>query len=164
MLVVPEEMRGELRRPLGELLQLRDFLDKYGKRKIIAVGDIVTLALLGRGIKPFAAVYDFRSMRSRLERQGREKIGSAYPSPLVAQNPPGKITDELEKEAEKIAKAGGALFVDGEEDLAALVLMRISPRDCVIMYGQPGEGVVAVECNEKSREKAEELLKRMKGG
>lgn len=164
MLVVPEEMRKELRKPLGELLQFGDFLEKYGKRKIIAVGDIVTLALLGRGMRPFAAVYDFRSMRSELEKEGREKISSAYPSPLVAENPPGKITDELEKEAEKISKAGGALFVEGEEDLAALVFMRISPRDCVIMYGQPGEGVVAVECNEKSRKKAEELFKKMRRG
>ncbi len=163
MPIVPEEMRKELKKPLGALMQFGEFISKYGKMKIISVGDIVTLSLLERGIKPFLAVYDFRTMRSGLGKSDRERIKAAYPSFSTVKNPPGSITVELEERAKELSKKGGALFVEGEEDLAALVFMKISPGGCVILYGQPNEGVVAVECNEKSRKKAEGFFARLKG-
>lgn len=162
MPIVPEEMRKELKKPLGALMQFEEFISKYGGMKIISVGDIVTLSLLERGIMPFLAVYDFRTMRSELEESGRQKIKAAYPYFSTVKNPLGSITGELEKAAEGLAKKGGALFVEGEEDLAALVFMKISPDGYVILYGQPDEGVVAIECNEKSRKKAEGFFARLK--
>lgn len=164
MPAIPEDVRQELKKPLGELMQFRDFLARYRGKRIIAVGDIVTLSLLESGIRPFLAVYDFRTMRAGLEERGKDKIRAAYPEFLAAKNPPGEITRELEGVASSLSKEGGALFVEGEEDLAALVFMRISPPGCVIIYGQPEEGVVAVECGEKSREKAEKMFERIGKG
>ncbi len=162
MLEVPEALRAELKKPLGELMGMDAFISEYGKSRIISVGDIVTLSLLEKGIRPFLAAYDFRSMRHDIEKRMRERIKGAYSTYSTARNPPGTITEELEAAAASMAGKGGALYVEGEEDLAALVFMRISPEGCVIVYGQPDEGVVAVECNEKSRRKAELILGKMK--
>ncbi len=161
MYIVPEEMRAVLRRPVGALMQFDDFVLKYGKRKIIAVGDIVTLSLLSSGIAPFIAVYDFRTLRSKLGDEEQGKIRAHYPKPETANNPPGTITEELENKAAEISRRGGALFVNGEEDLAALAFMLVSPPECVIIYGQPYEGVVAVECGEEAKKKARGFFKKM---
>lgn len=162
MLVVPEELREQLKRPLGKLMQMDEFVSEYGKKKIISVGDIVTASLLELGVMPFLAVYDFKTMRNELGVREKNIIEKTYPKPDCAKNPAGEISDELEKKASSVLKKGGALFVKGEEDLATLVFMRISPEGCVILYGQPKEGVVAVECDEKSRKKADEFLRKMR--
>ncbi|MEW6528692.1 MAG: DUF359 domain-containing protein [Candidatus Micrarchaeota archaeon] len=160
MFIVPKEMRKELKKPLGTLMQLGEFIEKYGKMKIIAVGDIVTISLLERGIKPFLAVYDFRTMRVDLEKKEKKKIKNSYFEFCSAQNQPGTINEELEKVAKKLIKKGGALFIDGEEDLSTLVFMKIAPKDCIIVYGQPNKGVVAITCNKKSKKLAASFLKK----
>ncbi len=160
-MIIPQGMRQELRRPLGRLMQMDGFISAYGKGKIISVGDVVTFSLLKAGIRPFISVYDFRSMRREVEGMVRAEIRKAYPDFSTAQNPAGSISAELERACARLAKAGGALYVEGEEDLAALVLMRICG-DGVIAYGQPEEGVVAVECGAKSMEKAEQIFRKIR--
>jgi uncharacterized protein (UPF0218 family) len=50
------------------------------------------------------------------------------------------------------------IIVEGEEDLAVIPLVICSPEGAVILYGQPGEGVVVCEVDWKARKKARELL------
>jgi len=50
------------------------------------------------------------------------------------------------------------LIVDGEEDLAPLVLHPLCPIGSVILYGQPGKGVVIRWCDEESKERCRNLL------
>lgn len=159
MLIISEEIREELRKPQGKLISMNNFVKKYGKTKIIAVGDIVVLALIANGIKPFLAIYDFKTRREALEKNEQDKLNAVYPIFSKVKNPPGTITYELEKKLPELLKIGGALFIDGEEDLATLVLMRICPDGFIIIYGQPNQGVVVIECNEKTRKKAEKFFK-----
>jgi GTP-dependent dephospho-CoA kinase len=160
MLVVPESLKMELKMPLGDLMQMPEFLSRYRSKKIVAVGDVIAASLLENGITPFIAVYDFRSMRKKVG-DIRARIKEAFPEFSSAKNPAGTITEELKDKAQRILLSGGALFVEGEEDLAALVFMRICPKGCIIAYGQPAEGIVAVECGPKSREKAEAIFGKM---
>lgn len=44
------------------------------------------------------------------------------------------------------------IFVDGEEDLAAVALMLMLPLGSVIYYGQPNDGLVEMEVTEKRKE------------
>ncbi|MBU0586247.1 DUF359 domain-containing protein [Candidatus Micrarchaeota archaeon] len=158
---ITEELRYELKKPLGELLSIDSFLEKYKKKKIIAVGDIVLLSLLEKGLEPFIAVYDFKSMRKDLPLNLQEIIKNKYHDPLIAKNPAGEITDDLQNSVKKILKTGGALFVEGEEDLASLVFMNLNLKDGIIIYGQPNEGVVAVIMNEETRKKAVNLFRKI---
>ena len=140
------------------------FVLKYGKAKIIAVGDIVVLSLLEKGIRPFASVFDFRSMRTEISEEQKKRLMLEYPSPACVSNPPGTITEGLEKASKSLANKGGALLVEGEEDLASLVLAADSKLGAVLVYGQPNEGVVAIECGQNIRKKASAILGKIKIG
>jgi hypothetical protein len=80
---------------------------------------------------------------------------------LNAVNPPGTITDELWTTIQKsfdIAQGSNVLIVvDGEEDLAVIPCVLMAPEGSLILYGQPGEGVVLVEAD-KVKETAKEML------
>jgi uncharacterized protein (UPF0218 family) len=162
MRVFPESARSELKKPLGELSDLGSLMSKFQNRKLIAVGDVIVLSLLEKGIRPFISVYDFQTMRKGISAAQKEKLGQAFPNALLAENPAGGISEDLEKKCKQISKNGGAILVKGEEDLATLVFMRLSIDNSVILYGQPNQGVVAVECTKESREKAEQLFKMLK--
>jgi hypothetical protein len=50
------------------------------------------------------------------------------------------------------------VIVKGEEDLAVLPLVEIMPDETIILYGQPGEGLVLCEVSEQLRQDAQKLL------
>jgi uncharacterized protein (UPF0218 family) len=55
------------------------------------------------------------------------------------------------------------VVVDGEEDLATLPALVAAPTGASIVYGQPGEGMVLVEVDLTSTDRARDLLSRMRG-
>ncbi|MDD5337228.1 MAG: DUF359 domain-containing protein [Candidatus ainarchaeum sp.] len=163
-MIVPESVRTELREPLGSLMDFQSFISSYGKRKIVAVGDAVVLALLRAKIESFVSVFDFSTRRNPIPEKERSELAAKYPEPLVCENPAGTIAEALEQSAKLVLKTGGALRIVGEEDLAALVFMRLCPDALIIVYGQPEKGVVAIECNEASRRKAENFFRKIRKG
>jgi hypothetical protein len=60
------------------------------------------------------------------------------------------------KEALKHPRA--MIFVDGEEDLAVIPLVIASDEGSVILYGQPGVGVVLRLVDREAKEKARDML------
>ncbi|MEC7744758.1 MAG: DUF359 domain-containing protein, partial [Candidatus Thermoplasmatota archaeon] len=50
------------------------------------------------------------------------------------------------------------IIVNGEEDLAPLLLHPLSPVGAVVLYGQPGKGVVVRVCGEESKGRCRHLL------
>ncbi len=59
---------------------------------------------------------------------------------------------------EAVSDPPALVFVDGEEDLAVIPLVLASPDGSIILYGQPGEGVVLREVDESARREARVLL------
>ena len=53
------------------------------------------------------------------------------------------------------------IIVDGEEDLAPLILHPLAPMGSVILYGQPGRGVVIRFTDLDSKSRCRELLESM---
>jgi len=49
------------------------------------------------------------------------------------------------------------IIVNGEEDLAVIPCVLMAPNDSIILYGQPGEGIVVVEAD-KLKETAKRML------
>jgi uncharacterized protein (UPF0218 family) len=148
---LPEELRSVLRRPLGRLFQNVDqALQAIGKPRLLAsVGDAVTCELIKRGITPDLAVVDHRIMREPISEEMNALL--KWPTRTVkVRNPAGTLTDEL-MEALKLPTPL-RIEVEGEEDLATLACGMLLPEGAVILYGQPGEGVVAVEVTAQERE------------
>ena len=162
---LPDEVRPLLKRPLGQLFSdvatAVERLRRLHPPKLIAVGDVVTAELLEAGLKPDVAVVDMMVMRSPADEKTKRAIENFEAAIVKVKNPAGTITQEL-REALETARSPLKIVVDGEEDLATLPAVLLAPLSSVVVYGQPGEGLVLVEVTEQKKREFEELLNRFK--
>ncbi|MCK4319359.1 DUF359 domain-containing protein [Candidatus Micrarchaeota archaeon] len=157
MLKLPDNLRKELRKPFGKFV--KDFSKLKGK-KIFAIGDETVLVLLKNNIIPYVSVFDFKIMRKPVTEKQKKTLLSVFKNPLTLRNPAGTISHEALPMVEKMMMNGGAVLVDGEEDLLALLFIYLL-KEGVVLYGQPKEGMVMVEPSEKTRKKALSILEKM---
>jgi hypothetical protein len=162
-LYLPEELREELRKPLGNVYErfgdLLSAIKQLRPPKIISVGDVVTSNFLNSGILPDLSIVDGKVMRDPYTPQKRVR----YPHKEVRiRNPAGCIRGEL-REAIKEAIFGTRtkIYVIGEEDLSVLPCIEHAPTRAVIVYGQPNEGAVLVEVGDEVKGKIANIYERM---
>lgn len=159
---LPENLREELKKPLGKIIDECELAEKVKNKKTAVVGDVATLALYKKNINPEIAVVDFKSERKYSE-ELKQKIQSVDSRTVKISNPPGTITEELWNaiaraydENEKIR-----IEVQGEEDLAALACIYLAPENTVVLYGLPGKGLVAVDVTQKEKKIVKKVLDAM---
>lgn len=166
-LALPDEMRSELKVPIGALFEgepreniarLRGMIGRLRPPMLATVGDFVSKNVLESGLDPDIVVVDHRIMRSDVEPldlEGRVKV--------MARNPRGTIdADAWRALGDAVTlKKGVAVIVEGEEDLLVLPLISLAPLGSLIIYGQPGAGMVAVEVTEEQKGWAEGFMERM---
>ncbi|HHT18322.1 MAG: GTP-dependent dephospho-CoA kinase family protein [Euryarchaeota archaeon] len=150
MLILQENLRSELKKPIGDLYssldKVEDFLkSKYKQELLISVGDVTTHNLLKVGLIPHLGIID-----NIVERKPANYEITYDNVTLNAENPPGVITDQLQETIKKsfpLIKSGFhvVIRVDGEEDLAVLPCILTAPSGSLVLYGQPGEGLVVCE-------------------
>lgn len=159
MVRIPDKVRSQLKKPLGKLYKdFREIRRLSKDHRIISVGDVCTLGLLAMGIRPHLAVYDFRFMRHELDSGMRNTLNLHYSEPRRYSNPPGTLSDEILGDAGALIDSGGAVLVEGEEDLTALAfILRGTDKD-VIVYGQPNMGLVVVLPDERLKKRIEAWL------
>lgn len=156
MLRLQDQFRDLFRRPFGILFpDISEVIPILSGRVVYSVGDVVTDSLLSRGIYPDIAVIDGYTMRSPFLRTPLY----AGASHIRVNNPAGMITQDLIDGLDlALASPPALVFVDGEEDLAVIPLVIAAPNGAVVLYGQPGEGVVLREIDDAAREEAKVLL------
>jgi uncharacterized protein (UPF0218 family) len=157
MLTLPEEHRKLFKEPFGTLhTSIAEVLSVLTCTKVYAVGDVVTHNLQKHGIVPEVAVVDGYTMRSPCKR-----LPDLSGPCIRVKNPPGTITDELLHALDDaVSQAPTTIIVDGEEDLAAIPMVIAAPLGSVVLYGQPGEGVVLRTVTPEAKETAHEYLSR----
>jgi uncharacterized protein (UPF0218 family) len=163
--VLSPYLRRKLKKPLGRLFRSVDvrgeeFLALVTRSSlVVTVGDRVTETLQETtGRPPDVFVVDGMERRS-----AREIPRVAHGSTLKAKNPAGRITKSA-RSAIKRAFAGEKpvmVLIDGEEDLLTIPAVIEAPLGAVVFYGQPLEGVVAVEVDERSKGRARDVLRQM---
>jgi uncharacterized protein (UPF0218 family) len=163
--VLTPPLRRRLKKPLGRLFLAVDVRGEEflalvtGAPFTVAVGDRVTETLQETtGRSPDVFVVDGMERRS-----AREVPRIAHASTVKAKNPAGRIT-KAALGAMKRAFAGEKpvmVLIEGEEDLLTIPAVIEAPLGAVVFYGQPLEGVVAVEVDAKSKARAREILERM---
>jgi uncharacterized protein (UPF0218 family) len=161
-LLLPDELRPRLRKPLGRLFPgVRELLRAAEKTRgrLVTVGDRVTFEMISMGLRPDVAVVDLREKRKPVKLEIREKLKGKI---VRVKNPAGSLTPELFS-ALASAEDGTLIIVDGEEDLAALPAILLSPDGSAVVYGQPGEGAVLVRVSERKRREVWEIIKSFKG-
>lgn len=162
-LVLPDDMRDELARPVGRLV-LEEALKRHieGSPRVITVGDVVTVTLLRTGMTPDVAVFDYRTRRAD-EHACRARIADMEGRLVKVENPPGRITKALWKAVKDAVRARDRVKVEvsGEEDLAALVAIVNAPEGAQVIYGIPNKGLMVVRVDEGSRALASDAVMRM---
>jgi len=161
-LKLPENLREDLKIPLGDLINDIDVNNKNIQTKInpksvlITVGDRTTENMLQLGLKPQIQIIDGLEKRN----QRIVPTDDAVNTNLSCRNPPGEITKESIQVIQKAfsSEPPVRITVDGEEDLLVLPVCIAAPENSVVMYGQPNEGLVIVHITPEIRAKVQKIL------
>jgi pantetheine-phosphate adenylyltransferase len=141
---------------------------------VVTVGDEVTrlmqLAWAQKlGLVPRLCVFDFKV--NRIEKYKKiQDLGFMIQEYHIVEteNPPGCITSDLviavENAFKKIHDSGFMIHdsivikINGEDDLAGVPAILLAPLGTIVLYGQPGQGIVVVEVTEKKKEELVALI------
>jgi uncharacterized protein (UPF0218 family) len=167
-LQLPDDLRDQLKNPLGNLISDNDpnrenILKKISAESIlITVGDRTTENMLQLGLKPQIQIIDGLEKRNQRIVPADDTINTN----LYCKNPPGKITEEsmlIIQKAFSLARGESSvrITVDGEEDLLVLPVCIHAPKNSIVMYGQPNEGLVIVTITPEIRAKVQKILDAM---
>lgn len=170
MLILTKDLRQEFKKPLGDLYASFDeAISKINPNSfLISVGDETTKNLIESGLKSDISIIDNLIQRKNSNYQF-ENHDNIFNNILKAENPPGTISNslwetielainyKLESSNSSSKKNNFLIVVNGEEDLAVLPCILMAPKNTVILYGQPNEGVVLVDV-QKAKNKAKKFI------
>ncbi len=164
MLVLPEKLREDVRKPFGKVYSGKAAMEACRKagRPLVSVGDQCASDLIDAGIAPDILIFDFKIKRVEIPREMKEKLAPHAKEAFVVLSAAGVISDELEIAVVRALGDGkGAVMVVGEDDLSSLLVMAHAKQGTLV-YGQPNEGAVVVGLGgKKIVEKARAFLGRM---
>lgn len=167
--VLTDDLRYILKKPIGILVrgaigetshELKELLKSKKWVRLIVVGDVISRTIMEMNLKANLYITDSKSLRIPVE---EPKLATVVEKIYTAYNPPGCISSEAE-DAIKRALADECISwirVEGEEDLLTLTAIAEAPLNSVVLYGQPNEGVVVVEVDEKVKLWAKKILEKM---
>jgi hypothetical protein len=166
LLLLPKNLRNELKIPLGKLIQnnsseKEDYIRKiYSEKVVITVGDATTELLLQMGLIPLLHIIDGQEKREKRSLPLTDMINTE----LTVKNNSGEVSTESFNLLKTIFKEKPPirLLVDGEEDLLVLPICLFAPENSVVMYGQPNEGLVITEITNEVRDKVQKIVNQMK--
>ena len=137
--------------------ELNTIIGRIRPRKVVAVGDVVSRESKAAGIRVNLRIIDHMSMRKPTATFDLN-AGSTY----YVRNPAGVITLESWGAIKRAMKDDEAvILVEGEEDLLALPSIVESPNHALVLYGQPGQGLIVVETTPDVKNEASLILGRM---
>ena len=121
---LPDDLRDQLKNPLGNLISDNDpnkenIIKKISAESvIITVGDRTTENMLQLGLKPQIQIIDGLEKRSECAVPADDTINTN----LSCKNPPGEITEESIQVIQKAfsSEPPVRITVDGEEDLLVI--------------------------------------------
>lgn len=164
VLELPDDAREEFKDPFGPVFTDVSALLEAHDGPVVTVGDIVTYHFEQAGHQPAVAFVDGRTKREEAPDSVRSALDDR-PNRITVSNPAGVITADL------LGAIAGAfdtegpttIVVDGEEDLATVPVVLAAPPGGTVVYGQPDEGMVAIDVTEETREQFRALFSVFEG-
>ncbi len=169
-LVMPEELRFTLSKPLGKILigaAIDTSIASHRDVPIITVGDMATKTILDAGVVPILAIFDgkvgrkpFLEVVNRLQLAISVKSGPGFISreavEAIRESLLSHVSGLPAYEEEHMFPA--AILIEGEEDLLVLPVIKYATIGSILYYGQPGKGLVEVIVTEKLKQTGAKLL------
>ena len=163
MYILKPEMAQELKQTDSEIyIQSPKFL--HDSKFIATIGDICTIKIIEEIRAPDLIIVDYKTKRSlNLNDKQMNVIKKIDCNTVQVINKAGTISEELYDEIERAIINGEKtmIVVDGEEDLATLPVIIHSQLGAKVIYGMPDKGMVVVDVNQQTKERANKLLERM---
>ncbi len=162
---LPDSLREQLKIPLGDLLLEKDVTKQNiiqylsNNSFVITVGDRTTEKMINFGLTPSVQIIDNQEKRIKRDSPKDEHISIE----LKCNNPAAEITEQSIDTIKKAfsLKPPVRIVVHGEEDLLVIPVCIHAPKDSVVLYGQPDEGLVIVQITPEIRIKTQRLLDSM---
>ncbi|MDR0309174.1 MAG: GTP-dependent dephospho-CoA kinase family protein [Candidatus Methanoplasma sp.] len=155
---VPEKNREFFKEPLGRDLKEEELTIIGRTPKMITVGDVVSLAAVKKGIIPDLSIYDGMTERREMT-EFASFVKSMGWEEAVVRNEAGTITAELITAIKNALNGNKKIIrVEGEEDLATIPCILLSPDGTNIIYGWPGKGMKLIVTDKNIRKKAQILM------
>ncbi|MEM1891301.1 MAG: GTP-dependent dephospho-CoA kinase family protein [Nitrososphaerota archaeon] len=123
---------------------------------LIVVGDFSARELSKSGVHADVYVVD-----GKVERKTSERFADDIALQIFTKNPAGTISIEAVNALKEAIRSGKRtiVYVDGEEDLLTLPAIMLAPLGSMVVYGQPGIGVVSVDVTEDKKREICAMLK-----
>lgn len=155
---VPEKNREFFKEPLGIDIKESDLKEINTQSKLITVGDVVSLTVRRHGISPDITIYDGMTERREMTEFANLVKDEGWEETVV-RNEAGTITAELVNAIKNALDGKEEIIrVEGEEDLATIPCILMSPEGTNIIYGWPGKGMKLIVTDERIRMKAQNLM------
>ena len=145
--------RKKLKKPLGIITKMVKNLNN--SNPLIAVGDFTVSKLLESRIIPKLSIVDFHTQRTKIYDNLTQLGFNQNYSKRSVINYPGEISQELIFAVERGIKSSLAchiILVKGEEDLATIPSIMLSPLGTTVCYGQPQQGTVIAKVSENLKQ------------
>ncbi len=139
-----EEQLHLLKPPLGDLISENELIKRVDSKKIISIGDVITLTFIKHNVIPFVAVFDFKTMRTSLNEKDKHKLSSIFTYKEII-NEKGTLNLDNIPLFKSALRTGGSFLVKGEEDLVSLGFLPFLNENYCLCYGQPNKGIVFIE-------------------
>jgi uncharacterized protein (UPF0218 family) len=168
---LPESMRDELKKPLGQLITsqptktLIKLIEQDQPPLIIFVGDFCVQRALEQDLVPHLSIIDGKNLRepfNTITIENSKTIKSKNPAATITLETWNKISEIIKELLTIKEKQPIILYIDGEEDLLVLPAIIELPNDSYVVYGQPHEGIVVIKVTPNVKFKCKKLIERMK--
>jgi pantetheine-phosphate adenylyltransferase len=156
-LILPKNLRSALQAPWGEVISSVPI--NLDSAKVITIGDATTIGFNKKNVGQFLSIIDFLIHR-KVEFHTLSELGFKGQRVQKVNNLPGTISFELFVAIESALKSRNkenVILIDGEDDLAVMPAILLSPLGISIFYGQPDKGLVRITVNEENKERAYKL-------
>jgi len=165
---LPTPLRPIFEKPFGAIITNERLLKKAlqsGSLMVVSVGDEVTKTLSRLGVFANLIIIDFKINRKK-QIEDLSTLG-VYPKKQIIKvdNFPGTISSALSEAVYTFfdqKKHEETFVVNGEEDLAVVPVILLSPLGTKVVYGQRGQGVILIEVDEQLKEKGLNLVKKFR--
>ena len=163
MYLLRPEMAEELKTTNSEIYsKAPSFLNQSDY--MATVGDICTIKIIEEIRIPNLMIIDYKTKRNiDLDEAQTKIIENINCHSVNVRNEAGTITDELIDAIGKAIHSNKTtkIIVDGEEDLATLPAIKLCKNGAKVIYGMTDKGMVVVDVNQQTKERANRLLERM---